>query len=138
MDCVRREKSVMNELYELYNSLANNTGFRFLLVFILLDLVSGYSKAFVGKKINSTVDAQGWAKRINLLFGIISLYPFSLISSEFTATWYGILLGGLVMTIVSVTENWTALGLPMFQVVKDRLSDEKIKLIVDKKIEEAE
>ena len=93
---------------------------------VFIDLGTGFVKSLIHKSTNSTKGLSGLLKHALLLIAILTLYPmFDLIG-----------MGGMVDTflifyilfyLVSITENWGQIGLPVPKWVKRylyKLSDE--------------
>lgn len=107
--------------------LATNVMFLGLVGLMAIDVVSGYSKALISKKYNSTVDTRGWLKRSNTLLVLVVGYPL-LRMANLEWVWTSFLTLSVIANAGSVVENLTALGVPIPETVTKYLDDKKTNL----------
>ena len=107
--------------------LGTNVMFLGLVGLMAIDVVSGYSKALIAKKYNSTVDTRGWLKRSNTLLVLIVGYPL-LQMANLEWIWTSFLTLSVIANAGSVVENLTALGVPIPEAITKYLDNNKTKL----------
>lgn len=107
--------------------LGTNVMFLGLVGLMAIDVVSGYSKALVSKKYNSTIDSRGWLKRSNTLLVLIVGYPL-LQMANLEWIWTSFLTLSVIANAGSVVENLTALGVPIPEAITKYLDNNKTKL----------
>lgn len=117
----------MVNLVHYFQGLNDNPMFIGLIGIMLVDIVSGYSKAFASKSYNSTVDSRGWLKRANTLFVLIVGYPL-LRMAQLDSLWTAFLALSVVTNAGSVVENLTALGVPLPEQITKFLDSKKTEL----------
>lgn len=105
----------------------NDFGFDIFLGITLVDVVTGYGKAIVGKKYNSSIDTLGWVKRMVMVLVLVMLFPLT--GYNELANVYSLFLVGFNITAAgSVLENLVALGVPIPDAISKYIADEKKKL----------
>ena len=105
----------------------NDFGFDVFMGLTFIDVVTGYGKAIIGKKYNSSVDTAGWVKRIIMVLVLVMLFPLT--SFEQLDNVYSLFLVGFNITAAgSVLENLVALGVPIPDAISKYIADEKKKL----------
>lgn len=107
--------------------LGTNVMFLGLVGLMAIDVVSGYSKALISKKYNSTIDSRGWLKRSNTLLVLIVGYPL-LQMANLEWIWTSFLTLSVIANAGSVVENLTALGVPIPEAITKYLDNNKTKL----------
>lgn len=107
--------------------LGTNVMFLGLVGLMAIDVVSGYSKALVSKKYNSTIDSRGWLKRSNTLLVLIVGYPL-LQMANLEWIWTSFLTLSVIANAGSVVENLTALGVPIPEAITKYLDNNKTQL----------
>ena len=107
--------------------LGTNVMFLGLVGLMAIDVVSGYSKALISKKYNSTIDSRGWLKRSNTLLVLIAGYPL-LQMANLEWIWTSFLTLSVIANAGSVVENLTALGVPIPEAITKYLDNNKTKL----------
>lgn len=110
-----------------FTGLGTNVMFLGLIGLMAIDVVSGYSKALISKKYNSTIDSRGWLKRSNTLLALIVGYPL-LRMANLDWVWTSFLSLSVIANAGSVVENLTALGVPIPEQITMYLDDNKKKL----------
>ena len=105
----------------------NDFGFDVFMALTFIDVVTGYGKAIIGKKYNSSVDTAGWVKRIIMVLVLIMLFPLT--GFEQLHNIYPLFVVGFNITAAgSVLENLVALGVPIPDAISKYIADEKKKL----------
>lgn len=96
-----------------------------LLIFIVLDYVSGILKAFYQKELNSEIGVKGIVKKIGyLILVVVANYLDQLLGH--TGVLYTIIVYCFVANEgLSIVENWGAMGLPIPKKLKDALAQLK-------------
>ncbi len=120
-------------LYESIVSLIYSPYIHIFVAVVFFDIVTGTAKAFILKKGDSTVGLKGLIKHSLVLLLIFFVNVYLPIFN------YGYVSKGLniffiVQYLVSISENWGALGLPMPSVVRKslvRIDDEIDKKFTD-------
>ena len=107
--------------------LGTNVMFLGLVGLMAIDVVSGYSKALVSKKYNSTIDSRGWLKRSNTLLVLSVGYPL-LQMANLEWIWTSFLTLSVIANAGSVVENLTALGVPIPEAITKYLDNNKTQL----------
>jgi len=91
---------------------------------VIFDIVTGLAKSWFGKTSDSTKGLMGIVKHMLVVCLVLVAYPYlSILGFDTIAT--GFVLSFIAMYLISLAENWTQLGLPMPQYIKDHL--EKLK-----------
>lgn len=110
-----------------FAGLGSNVMFLGLVGLMAIDVVSGYSKALVSKKYNSTIDSRGWLKRSNTLIVLVVGYPL-LRMANLDWVWTSFLTLSVIANAGSVVENLTALGVPIPEAITKYLDNNKTQL----------
>lgn len=105
----------------------NDFGFDIFVALMFIDVVTGYGKALVGKKYNSSIDTSGWVKRIIMVLILVILFPLNQFE-ELNTVYPLFVVGFNITTAGSVLENLVALGVPVPDVISKYIADEKKKL----------
>ena len=117
----------MQQLIETIPKIMNNTLF---LVFALLniaDYMTGWGKAIVAKKINSTIDTAGNIKRAAMLLMVMLTFSFTF--RDDAAQLYYLITGSFSITLaLSLVENLAALGVPLPEQITKYIDDKKKEL----------
>lgn len=108
------------ELAERYYHLAKDVYIHAFTLIIVLDVITGLAKAFVTKKLNSTVNRKGLIEHGIVAIMCITVYPYMLYLgfNEFATAF---LLFFTVGYCLSLIENLSALGVPFPTGIKKRL-----------------
>lgn len=105
----------------------NDFGFDVFMGLTFIDVVTGYGKAIIGKKYNSSIDTSGWVKRIIMVLVLVMLFPLN--GYEQLDNVYSLFVLGFNITAAgSVLENLVALGVPIPDAISKYIADEKKKL----------
>jgi len=105
----------------------NDFGFDAFMGLTFIDVVTGYGKAIIGKKYNSSIDTSGWVKRIIMVLVLVMLFPLN--GFEQLSNVYSLFVVGFNITAAgSVLENLVALGVPIPDIISKYIADEKKKL----------
>lgn len=110
-----------------FAGLGSNVMFLGLMGLMAIDVVSGYSKALISKKYNSTIDSRGWLKRSNTLIVLVVGYPL-LRMANLDWVWTSFLTLSVIANAGSVVENLTALGVPIPEAITKYLDNNKTSL----------
>lgn len=110
-----------------FAGLGSNIMFLGLMGLMAIDVVSGYSKALISKKYNSTIDSRGWLKRSNTLIVLVVGYPL-LRMANLDWVWTSFLTLSVIANAGSVVENLTALGVPIPEAITKYLDNNKTQL----------
>lgn len=110
-----------------FAGLGSNVMFLGLMGLMAIDVFSGYSKALISKKYNSTIDSRGWLKRSNTLIVLVVGYPL-LRMANLDWVWTSFLTLSVIANAGSVVENLTALGVPIPEAITKYLDNNKTKL----------
>lgn len=110
-----------------FAGLGSNVMFLGLMGLMAIDVVSGYSKALISKKYNSTIDSRGWLKRSNTLIVLVVGYPL-LRMANLGWVWTSFLTLSVIANAGSVVENLTALGVPIPEAITKYLDNNKTSL----------
>lgn len=98
----------------------------------VIDIILGTIKGLLSKRLNSTISSQGIIKHVLM----ISIPPLTIpifYALNYPDGWN--LFAGLVLftNVLSISENWIALGLPFPKQVGDYLDDRKKELYTEDK-----
>lgn len=110
-----------------FAGLGSNVMFLGLMGLMAIDVFSGYSKALISKKYNSTIDSRGWLKRSNTLIVLVVGYPL-LRMANLDWVWTSFLTLSVIANAGSVVENLTALGVPIPEAITKYLDNNKTQL----------
>ena len=110
-----------------FTGLGSNVMFLGLMGLMAIDVFSGYSKALISKKYNSTIDSRGWLKRSNTLIVLVVGYPL-LRMANLDWVWTSFLTLSVIANAGSVVENLTALGVPIPEAITKYLDNNKTQL----------
>jgi len=122
----------MYQIPDIFNlSIAYNDPLvRAILLAVILDFITGISKAITEHRLNSTTSSNGLIKQF--LYATIpasSMFIFdSFAAHEY---WKMFVLICLMSVVLSIIENWVALGLPFPEQISKYIDSEKTKLNKD-------
>ena len=117
----------MVDLFLATRDVINDFGFDVFMALTFIDVVTGYGKAIVGKKYNSSIDTSGWVKRIIMVLVLVMLFPLTGFKELHNI--YPLFVVGFNITAAgSVLENLVALGVPIPDAISKYIADEKKKL----------
>lgn len=99
------------------------------LIFVVMDIATGLTKAVLGKQANSTKGLLGVVKHMLVVMLVLSVYPYMrILNFDSFATAFVIFY--VATYAISIIENLHMLGIPFPSIIRDKL--EKIKDKVDK------
>lgn len=108
------------ELAERYYHLAKDVYIHAFTLVVFLDVFTGIAKAFVTKKLNSTINRRGLIEHIIVCVMCITVYPY-LLYLGFNEIATAFLLFFTLSYCLSLIENLSALGVPFPTGLKKRL-----------------
>lgn len=98
-----------------------------ILLGVVLDIITGLAKAIVAKRLNSTISTSGIVKQ--LMYVLIPAMIKPIMMQVGIGDYWHIFAALCLLTIViSISENWIALGLPFPSVLSQYIDNEKKKL----------
>ena len=98
-----------------------------ILLAVVLDIITGIAKAIAAKRLNSTISSAGIVKQI--MFVIVPAMIKPIMYQMGIGDYWHIFTALCLLTIViSISENWIALGLPFPSVLSQYIDNEKKKL----------
>jgi len=101
----------------------------YILIASLIDIFMGLIKAGIGHKFNSTISSAGILKHVAMIAVPILASPLFDLVNGGAAYWTAFTSLILVTMVLSVVENWIAVGLPFPSVIKKFLDDNKTALV---------
>lgn len=120
---------MFNTILHLFVVGASKPVIVYIVIASIVDITMGLIKAGVGKRFNSTISSAGILKHVAMVIIPVLTSPlFDLISGG-GAYWTAFTYLILVTMILSIVENWIAVGLPFPDSLKHYLDDEKTKLV---------
>lgn len=108
------------ELAERYYHLVKDVYIHAFTLVVFLDVFTGIAKAFVTKKLNSTINRRGLIEHIIVCVMCITVYPY-LLYLGFNEIATAFLLFFTLSYCLSLIENLSALGVPFPTGLKKRL-----------------
>jgi len=103
-----------------YLNLSNNIYFHIVVLLIIFDILTGYTKAYINKILNSQKGLQGMVKHTLNFFLITNIYVYAtLLGFSWVATASIYVLG--IGYLISILENLDAIGIWIPAFIKDRL-----------------
>lgn len=117
-----------NELFNAYHALVKDVYIHIAVGIIILDIITGYAKAFAQHRLNSSVGLAGLCKHIVMILIIISTYPYLMLLG-FKGIAYSIIIFYIATYGISLIENLDGIGVPVPQWLVKRL--EKLKTQFD-------
>ena len=92
---------------------------------VIIDIITGISKAVVFHKLNSTVSTRGITKNITLV--IVPAIGQPIFIAMGAGSYWDVFTAFILGTVVlSISENWIALDLPFPPQIKKYIDNEKI------------
>lgn len=114
----------ITELFNAYHALVSDVYIHMAVGIIVLDIITGYAKAFVQHKLNSSIGLAGLCKHIVMILIIIAAYPYLMLLG-FKGIAYSIILFYVATYGISLIENLDGMGVPVPKWLVKRL--EKLK-----------
>ena len=96
-----------------------------LLIFILLDYVTGVCKSIVKKKVNSIVGIKGIIKKIGYLIIVALSVQLDIITGGTGALRTLVIYFFVANEGISILENWGSIGLPLPKIIMETLEQLK-------------
>lgn len=96
-----------------------------LVLITIIDIMTGWIKAFVLKTIESDLGIRGLVKHIGAILIVILSHPLFTLSPYGHTLWTMIVLLLIFSQAVSILENWSAMGLPLPKAVSSRIRKAK-------------
>lgn len=122
----------MHQIPDIFNlSVAYNDPLvKAILLAVLLDFITGLSKAIAEHRLNSTTSSKGLMKQFAYTtVPALSMFLFDVLGGH--DLWHPFLMLCLYTVILSIIENWVALGLPFPEQISKYIDSEKTKLNKD-------
>lgn len=114
----------ITELFKAYHAIVNDVYIHIAVGIIILDIITGYAKAFVQHRLNSSVGLIGLCKHIVMILIIIAAYPYLMLLG-FKGIAYSIIIFYIATYAISLIENLDGIGVPVPKWLVRRL--EKLK-----------
>ena len=109
---------------KLFLNLLANPYLKLLIIVIVLDTIAGTARAIIQKRLNSSIGTAGLLKNTLILISIAILILFAPMFKLETEA--NIFTGFYLFQYgLSVIENWEAIGLPVPEWVKERMTNKK-------------
>ena len=102
-----------------------DTLFKALLVFIVLDYLSGVMRAIYTKKLSSKVGAKGIIKKIGYIVLIVVVEVLDILLKDNGYLRNIIIYMFIANEGISILENWSAMGIKVPDIIKDKFSNLK-------------
>mgnify|MGYP000943466962 CR=1 FL=1 len=119
----------MLDILHLFIEGAQRPVISYILIASLVDIFMGLIKAGIGRTFNSTISSAGILKHIAMIAVPILTSPlFDLVDGG--ALYWNAFTGLILVTmLVSIVENWIAVGLPFPETLKKFLDNKKIEIV---------
>ena len=98
-----------------------------LLIFIVLDYITGVCEAITKKKLNSIIGAKGIVKKIGYLIIVALSVQLDKITGETGAIRTLVIYFFVANEGISILENWGSMGLPLPKIINETLEQLKNK-----------
>lgn len=115
----------MNDTFFLSILNGYDTLFKALLVFIVLDYLSGVMRAIYTKKLSSKVGAKGIIKKIGYIVLIVVVEILDILLKDNGYLRNIIIYMFIANEGISILENWSAMGIRVPDIIKDKFSNMK-------------
>lgn len=102
-----------------------DTLFKALLIFIVLDYLSGIMRAIYTKKLNSKIGAKGIIKKIGYIVLIVVVEILDILLKDNGYLRNIIIYMFIANEGISILENWSAMGIKVPDIIKDKFSNLK-------------
>ena len=115
----------MNDTFFLSILTGYDTLFKALLIFIVLDYLSGIMRAIYTKKLSSKIGAKGIIKKIGYIVLIVVVEILDILLKDNGYLRNIIIYMFIANEGISILENWSAMGIKVPDIIKDRFSNLK-------------
>ncbi len=102
-----------------------DTLFKALLIFIVLDYLSGIMRAIYTKKLSSKIGAKGIIKKIGYIVLIVVVEILDILLKDNGYLRNIIIYMFIANEGISILENWSAMGIKVPDIIKDKFSNLK-------------
>ena len=102
-----------------------DTLFKALLIFIVLDYLSGVMRAFYTGKLSSQVGAKGIIKKIGYIILVIVVEILDILLKDNGYLRNIVIYMFIANEGISILENWSAMGIKVPDIIKDKFSNMK-------------
>ena len=102
-----------------------DTLFKALLVFIVLDYLSGVMRAIYTKKLSSKIGAKGIIKKIGYIVLVVVVEILDILLKDNGYLRNIIIYMFIANEGISILENWSAMGIKVPDIIKDKFSNMK-------------
>ena len=115
----------MNDTFFLSILTGYDTLFKALLIFIVLDYLSGVMRAIYTKKLSSKIGAKGIIKKIGYIVLIVVVEILDILLKNNGYLRNIIIYMFIANEGISILENWSAMGIKVPDIIKDKFSNLK-------------
>ena len=115
----------MNDTFFLSILTGYDTLFKALLIFIVLDYLSGIMRAIYNKKLSSKIGAKGIIKKIGYIVLIVVVEILDILLKDNGYLRNIIIYMFIANEGISILENWSAMGIKVPDIIKDKFSNLK-------------
>lgn len=115
----------MNDTFFLSILTGYDTLFKALLIFIVLDYLSGVMRAIYTKKLSSKIGAKGIIKKIGYIVLIVVVEILDILLKDDGYLRNIIIYMFIANEGISILENWSATGIKVPDIIKDKFSNLK-------------
>ena len=115
----------MNDTFFLSILNGYDTLFKALLIFIVLDYLSGIMRAIYTKKLSSKIGAKGIIKKIGYIVLIVVVEILDILLKDNGYLRNIIIYMFIANEGISILENWSAMGIKVPDIIKDKFSNLK-------------
>ena len=115
----------MNDTFFLSILTGYDTLFKDLLIFIVLDYLSGVMRAIYTKKLSSKIGAKGIIKKIGYIVLIVVVEILDILLKDNGYLRNIIIYMFIANEGISILENWSAMGIKVPDIIKDKFSNLK-------------
>ena len=115
----------MNDTFFLSILTGYDTLFKALLIFIVLDYLSGIMRAIYTKKLSSKIGAKGIIKKIGYIVLIVVVEILDILLKDNGYLRNIIIYMFIANEGISILENWSAMGIKVPDFIKDKFSNLK-------------
>ena len=102
-----------------------DTLFKALLIFIVLDYLSGIMRAIYTKKLSSKIGAKGIIKKIGYIVLVVVVEILDILLKDNGYLRNIIIYMFIANEGISILENWSAMGIKVPDIIKDKFSNMK-------------